>query len=167
MPVHDDHQVEKTPGHGNVGDVRRPHLVGSGDLHAPQQIWVDLVPRRRLAGPRPPVDGRKPDGPHEPLDPLPVHLVTLSVEPNLHASRAVEWRSQVLLVHTLHQGQVFLGRVLGPIVDTRSANTQQGALPDSGQGPMLTVHHLPPPLPPHGPDLFAKKSRSTFICPIC
>ena len=31
---------------------------------------------------------------------------------------------------------------------------------------MLPVHHLPPMCPAHGPDLSAKKSRSTFNWPI-
>ena len=34
------HQVEESPGHGQVGDVGGPHLVGPGDLGIPQQIWA-------------------------------------------------------------------------------------------------------------------------------
>ena len=57
VPVHDGHQVVEAPGHGDVGDVRRPHLVGPGDLHASQQIGIHPVAQRWLAGPGPPVDG--------------------------------------------------------------------------------------------------------------
>ena len=41
VPVHDGHQVEEAPGHGQVGDVGGPHLIGPGDLGIPQQIGVD------------------------------------------------------------------------------------------------------------------------------
>src|SRR3990172_4411730 len=34
VPVHDGYQVHETSGHGYVGDVRRPHLVGPGDRHS-------------------------------------------------------------------------------------------------------------------------------------
>ena len=37
------HQVEKSPGHGRVGDVGRPRLIGSGNLSIPKQIGVDLI----------------------------------------------------------------------------------------------------------------------------
>ena len=132
VPIHAGHQVQEAPGHGDVGDISRPHLVGPGDLHATQQIRVDLVPRRRLAGPGPPVDDLQSQGPHQTLDPLPVYPVTLSAQPDFHAPRPVEGRGQILLVYLLHEGQVLLGRGPGPVVDTRSADAQQGALPDGG-----------------------------------
>ena len=31
VPVYDGHQVAESPGHGQLGDVGRPHLVGPGD----------------------------------------------------------------------------------------------------------------------------------------
>ena len=58
VPVHDGHQVEEAPGHGQVGDVRRPHLVGPGDPGLPQQVRIR--PWRPGAGrlmPGFPVDG--------------------------------------------------------------------------------------------------------------
>ena len=70
VPVHDPHQVQESPGHGQIGDVRRPHLVGPGDPGAPQQVGIDPLLRRRPAGARLPVDGPQPHDPHQPLHPL-------------------------------------------------------------------------------------------------
>ena len=42
-PVHDGHQVQEASGHGDVGDVRRPHPVPPRDSHAVQQVGVDPV----------------------------------------------------------------------------------------------------------------------------
>ena len=62
-PVHDCHQVEEPTGHGQVGDVRGPHLVGPGDSGIPQQVGIDSMLRRPSAGAGPPVDGPPPQWP--------------------------------------------------------------------------------------------------------
>ena len=56
-------QIQKSFGHGDVGDVRRPHLLGARSLLPTQELTPDLALRRRPTGPRPPVDGHKPQGP--------------------------------------------------------------------------------------------------------
>ena len=73
---------------------------------------------------------------------------------------------QVLTVHLPHQGQVCFGSPLGTVVEAGTANAQQHALPHYRQLRMFPVHHLPTPARTHGPDLSAKKSRSTFSWPI-
>ena len=63
---------------------------------------------------------------------------------------------------------------LGTVVNAGTGHLQQslppakagGALPHYRQLRVFPVHHLPPARRAHGPDLFAKKSRSTFSCPI-
>ena len=60
VPVHDDHQVKESPGHGQIGDVGRPDLVGPGDPGIPQQVGIDPMLRRRSAGAGTPVDGPQP-----------------------------------------------------------------------------------------------------------
>src|SRR3954466_8287195 len=58
VPVHDRHQVEKSPWHRDVRDLPlrvaqgpgRPHLVGPIDGEAAQQVRIDLVLGVRLAG---------------------------------------------------------------------------------------------------------------------
>jgi hypothetical protein len=32
IPVHDGYQIQETSGHGDVGDIRGPHLVGPGNF---------------------------------------------------------------------------------------------------------------------------------------
>ena len=49
-PVHDGDQVEEASSHRQIGDVGAPDLVGPIDPQATQQVGVDLVPFRRLAG---------------------------------------------------------------------------------------------------------------------
>jgi len=83
-PVHDDHQVQKPPRHRDIGDVRRPYLIRPRYLHATEQIRVDPVPGRRLAGPGAPVDGSEPHDPHQSPDTLPVDFVTLFPQPRRH-----------------------------------------------------------------------------------
>ena len=166
VPVHDRHKVEESPGHGQAGDVGGPSLVGSGDFGLPKQIGIAPHSRRRVAGPGSPVDGPQPYDPHQPLHPLPVHQYTPPLQPRLHPSRPVERDLQVLPVHLPHQGQLLSRGSLGTVVETGTAHTQQCTLPHYRQLGVLPVHHLPPPLQAHGPDLSAKKSRSTFSWPI-
>ena len=90
VPVHDCRQVEKAAGHGQIGDVGGPHLVGPGDPGVPHQVGIDPMLRRRLAGPGTPVDGPQPHDSHQPLHPLPAYWYTLPVQPGLHlASKGV------------------------------------------------------------------------------
>jgi hypothetical protein len=59
-PVHNDHQVEKALGHRDVGDVGAPHLIDPLDREPAEEVWEDLVRRRRLAGVRALVDRNQP-----------------------------------------------------------------------------------------------------------
>ena len=45
-------QVHEAFGHGNVGRVQRPDLVGAIDVQLAQQVGVDLVAKSGLAGTR-------------------------------------------------------------------------------------------------------------------
>ena len=118
------------------------------------------------AGAGPSVDGPQPHGSHQSLYSLPAHLYPTPPQPGLHPPRPVEWRLQVLPVNLAHQGQVLFRGRLGTVVEAGTADAQQGALPHYRQLRVFPVHHPPPPLRTHGPDLSAKKSRSTFSWPI-
>ena len=50
VPVHDGHQVEECPGHGQVGDVGGPRLVEPGDPAVPQQVGIDPMLRPTRVG---------------------------------------------------------------------------------------------------------------------
>jgi hypothetical protein len=81
-PVHDGHQAQKPPSHGQVGDVSGPDLVYPVDLQSLQEVGVHLMVRCRLAGVGPPVDGLQPHYLHQALDPLAVDLVPLGPQPD-------------------------------------------------------------------------------------
>lgn len=46
--IDDCREIDEASGHCYVGDVYRPHVIGGLDLHAAQQIGVDLVTRSGL-----------------------------------------------------------------------------------------------------------------------
>src|ERR687891_257795 len=74
-------RVHKPPLHGQVGNVRRPDLINPVNFQPPQQVRIDLMPWRWLAGPRPPVDGLESHGAHQSLHPLATHCVPLPPPP--------------------------------------------------------------------------------------
>ena len=49
-PVDHRREIDEAPRHGNIGDVHRPDVVRARDGEVPQQVWVDLVARRRFRG---------------------------------------------------------------------------------------------------------------------
>ena len=72
--------------------------LGRVILAIPQQIGIDPVRRRWLAGAGTPVDGPQPRDAHQPLHPLPAHAPALPRQPDLHAPRPVAGCIQVLSV---------------------------------------------------------------------
>jgi hypothetical protein len=54
--VDDRREIDEAAPHWDIGDVRRPDMIGPLDLHAAQEIWVNLMPRRRLARVRATID---------------------------------------------------------------------------------------------------------------
>jgi len=40
--VNDRRQIHEAASHRNVGDVDRPHLVGTRDFQSPKQVWMDV-----------------------------------------------------------------------------------------------------------------------------
>ncbi len=77
MPVNNGDKIHKPPGHGDIGYIRRPDLVGPCYLHTVKQVGVYLVPRPRLARPGTPVDGFEPHQTHQPPDTFPVDGMSL------------------------------------------------------------------------------------------
>ena len=103
VPVEDGHQVQKSPFHRDIRDVRRPDLVRPGDIHAAEQVGIDFVPRHRLTRPGPPVDGPQPHQAHQTPHPLAIDLISLVFEPDGHLARPVKRRQQILAVDQLHE----------------------------------------------------------------
>jgi hypothetical protein len=48
-PINDGNEIEKAAADRQIGYVGRPHVVGPVDLQMAQQLWENLVARRRLA----------------------------------------------------------------------------------------------------------------------
>lgn len=128
MPVHNGHKVHKSTGHGNVGDISCPDLVGAIDGQVSEQIWVNLVCRMRPAGMRLWVDCFYAHQSHQPLNAFTVDLTALSAEMSRHRPAAVGWRFHVLLVNQAHQLQVFGFNPRRLVVERGPAYVQKLAL---------------------------------------
>jgi hypothetical protein len=107
-PVHDDHQVEEAPGHWDVGDVGAPHLIDPLEHDPAEQVGIDLVGRRRLAGVRPLVDRHQAGEPHQALHPFSVDGMALGRQPRRHPPRAIIRPSQVLPIDQRQDRAVLL-----------------------------------------------------------
>ncbi len=64
-PVDDRHQVDEAARHRDVGDVRRPGLIGPPDLHAAQEVGVNPVTLGRLRRVWPAIDRLDPHTLHQ------------------------------------------------------------------------------------------------------
>ena len=103
MPVHNGHQVHKSTGHGNVGDVSCPDLVGPINGQVPEQVGVNPVCRVWPAGMRLWVDCLYAHQSHQPLNAFAVDLTALSAEMPRHRPAAVGWCFHVLLINQAHK----------------------------------------------------------------
>jgi hypothetical protein len=123
VPVHHGDQVQEAAAHRNVSNIGAPDVVGPEDLHAAQQIRVDLVTRRRAAQVRFGVQSFDAQNAHQPLDAFAVHL---QLEGHFAASE--ERAFQIQLVDLAQQAQVL--RALRPrlVVVSRARQAQQFAL---------------------------------------
>ena len=61
----DGDEIDEAARHRDIGDIRRPDLIGPLDLHAAQQIGINLVARRGFRGVAAPIDRLDPHAPHQ------------------------------------------------------------------------------------------------------
>ena len=124
MPVHDCDQIGKSPGHGQIRDIRTPHLVGTVDLQVSQQIRVDPMGLVGLAGfltAR--VGGPAPHQSHQTLDPLAVDRQPMIIEQGItDPPGPVERQTKVNLVNPPHQRQFRFIRPLGAVIGAGAAD---------------------------------------------
>ncbi len=104
--VEDNSQVHEAPRHRDVDDVHRPDLVRARDLHAAQQIWIDLVSRLGLGGGRPAVERLYPQPPHERFDMPAADLAPLGSQQVSQHSRTGERKLQMQPVEPLHDCEI-------------------------------------------------------------
>ena len=156
-PVHDHHQVEKAPGHRDVGDVRAPDLIDPLDRKPTQQVGVDLVVHRRRARVRSLVDRHQTGEPHQTPDPFAVDDMALGRQPRRHPPRAVIRSRQVLPINQRHDRAVFLADLRRPAVDRSAGDRQQSALSRYRQRWSLALDQTAPFRPAHLPSFRDKK----------
>jgi hypothetical protein len=122
-PIHDGHQVEKAAMHRNVSNIGAPDVVGSFDGDAAQQVWVDLMTRRRAAQMRLGIVGFDAQYAHQALDAFAIH-----VQLDRHFAAAVERALHIELVELPEQTQVLCTLRLQLVVVGRARHSQQLAL---------------------------------------
>ena len=103
VQVENGHKVQEPPGHGNIGYVRSPDLVGPIDGQILEQIRINLVSLARFAGPTPWVQGRNTHQVHKTSNLLAVDLAHLSVELIPDPPVSVKGKLQVDLIDPSHQ----------------------------------------------------------------
>ena len=129
VPVDYRDQIHEASRHRDISDVGAPDLIDPVDLHVAQQVRIDLVPGRGLAGGRPRRDSLYSHDPHQPLDALAVPLLTmLSVQLAGHAARTIERTAGVDLVNHAHDLHILIGNSHGLIIQRRSVKAQKLAL---------------------------------------
>ena len=108
-PVHDGDQIAKASGHGDIGRVRTPDLIGSGDGQTPQKIGIDAMTRASRTGLALGVQGLDPHDPHEPLDALAVGQHPIALQPVPKAPGAQEGVLEVDRIEPPHERQIVVG----------------------------------------------------------
>jgi len=124
VPVDNGYQVQKSPCHGDVGDVCCPDLVWPCYSHATEQVGVDFMTWRRLTRPGTPVYGLDTHHAHESPDTFPVDAAVLTLQAGGYLACSVEWCGQVLTVNQLHKSEILLGDSFGLVVQAGAADIQ-------------------------------------------
>jgi len=91
VPVHDGHKVHEPMGHGDVGDIRGPDLIGSIDGQVAKQVGEDPMFGVGPAGVRLGVYGLEAHQTHQPLDMLSIDYGALAHELTHHGAAAPAW----------------------------------------------------------------------------
>ena len=105
-PVDHGGEIDETACHGDVGDIHGPDLVRTVDAHAPEQVGVDLVPRRGLRGVRLAEDRLQAHPLHQGRDMTATDFDPLLVEEIAQHPASRERQLEVELVHATHDGEI-------------------------------------------------------------
>ena len=126
------HQIHEALRHRHIGNIRRPDLIGSSDLHIPQQIGIFLVLRVRDGRARAWIHRLQPHRPHQAQHPFGIDGVALLLEPDGQLAIAVERRAGVFRVNQPHQFQIQRRLAGGLPVEARPAQPQQRHIAGAG-----------------------------------
>jgi len=113
--------------------------------------------------PRPLIDRLQSHLGHQPPHPLAANCIALAPQMPGHLARAIPRRLQDLPVDQPHQRKVQRRLSGWLVIEPRSADRDQFALPHDREFGVLRLNHPPPPLNAHRPEALAKKSRSAKL----
>src|SRR5690606_15613118 len=135
------------------------------DSDVTQQIWIDLVQRRRprSAGLR--RHGAQAHQAHEPAYALAAHVIAEPPQMPRHLPRAVPGRDEVLLVDLTHQAHVEIALPAGAVVPAGPADAHELALSHDAEPGVFRLDHRSPSIHAHRSKALAKKSRSMTSSP--
>src|SRR6202163_2665270 len=164
-PVQHHGEIDEATRHRDVRDVHGPDLVRPRDLHAAQQIRIDLVTRLGLRGARTAIERLYPHPLHERLHMPAADLAPLQSQQASQHPRAGEGKLQVQPIETLHDREVDRGHWTRQIVHAAAADLQNLCLLGDRQI-VFTIDHrfaLSHPALVSAP---SKKSFSSVSSPI-
>jgi len=129
MPVHDRHQIGKASFEGNVGNINGPNVIGPVDFQVPEQIRIHLMRWILSRQVWLLVDRHHSHLAQQAPQPLRVEQDTLI--PQVHAQHLHSPCGilQADPVDDFHQGQIHRILLMGFVVEARSGQAQQFALP--------------------------------------
>ena len=134
VPVDHGHEIEKAFRHRDVRNVRRIDLPRSRNLHASEQIRINLVPfsrrRRAVLG----VDGPKTHQAHEANDAASGDLAPTCLEHTLYRARSARGTLHVESVDLLHNGKVLFALCARGVVGRRTTQFDKSRLANHGHG---------------------------------
>ena len=108
-PVEHHGKIDEALRHRDVRDVHRPHLVRPHDLHAAQQIRVDLVPRLWLRRARTAVERLDPHPLHQRFDAPAAGLAPIGSQKTAQHPRPCEGELQMQPVDLAHEFEIGCG----------------------------------------------------------
>ena len=163
--VDDGGEIDEATRHRKVGDVHRPHMIGALDLFPAQEIGINLVTRRWLAGVRPAIDRLDSHALHQRRHMATADRDALALQEIAQHPAACEGVVEMQFVEPPHDLQVLGRNRPGLIVDGATANVQDLRLPGERQV-VIAVNHrfaLSKPALVSAP---SKKSFSNVSSPI-
>jgi site-specific DNA recombinase len=151
--------------HLRLDYLRAPHLVRVRNHHVPQQIREHTMARRRLRQVPLRRHARDVHPPHQPLNPLAIHLPTLVRQHRRDAARTVTRVLQIDRVDRLHQRQVLHALRDRRVIRRAPRQVEQVALTPQADRRVIRIEQAPTHLS-RGRRVFLSHSSSMSSRPI-
>ena len=116
-PVHDCCEIDEPTGHGHVGDIHRPHMIGAFDGQLPEQVRIDRVSGIAPRGIGFLVQSLDAHRPHQGRDVLATDEMAFAFEKVAHHAAARERVLKMQLINAAHQSQILARGGPGQVVD--------------------------------------------------